>query len=454
MVMLRNSRKRERGQSKKAFKVKPKQSRKEDDFDEVVSSDSELDETEIIPKVAEQSDSEDENETAQEKKMRLTKKYLEELKMIKEQNATDDEKDLVGEQLQEDVLEKAGRLQKKIAAKCLPPDEGIIKVLKGHKLSVICMAVSSDGLLLFTGSKDCSIIKWDLKTHKKLHVMKGGSKIDGVCHRGHVLCLALSTDMKFLASGGRDKLIHIWNPNTCEHLHTFKGHRNAVSGVSIRANSHQLFSSSHDRTVKVWDLDALAYVETLYGHQDAAQSCDSLNRERCVTAGGRDGSIRIWKIVEESQLLFHGHSGSIDCVRLINEEHMISGSDDGSVCLWSVMKKRPIAVVQQAHRLEGVPKSREMWISAVASLTNSDLIATGSSDGYIRLWKCEGKFLKLTPLFNVSVPGFINDMRFTNNGLFLIAAVGQEHKLGRWWKLKDAKNFIYVIPIQGNAENK
>lgn len=73
----------------------------------------------------------------------------------------------------------------------------------------------------------------------------------------------------------------------------------------------------------------MVYVETLYGHQDGITAIDALTRERAVTSGGLDSSIRIWKIPEESQLIYNGHSGSIDVVRLINEENFISGGDDG-----------------------------------------------------------------------------------------------------------------------------
>ncbi len=47
---------------------------------------------------------------------------------------------------------------------------------------------------------------------------------------------------------------------------------------------------------------------TRFGHQDSITGIDSLLRERAITSGGRDGSVRIWKIVEESQLVFHGGS--------------------------------------------------------------------------------------------------------------------------------------------------
>lgn len=66
-----------------------------------------------------------------------------------------------------------------------------------------------------------------------------------------------------------------------------------------------------------------------YGHQSAITCIDALARERAITSGGSDRSIRIWKIVEESQLVYNGHSGSIDIVKLINEENFISAGDDG-----------------------------------------------------------------------------------------------------------------------------
>lgn len=123
---------------------------------------------------------------------------------------------------------------------------------------------------------------------------------------------------------------------------------------------------------------------------------------------------------------------------------MISGSDDGSICIWSIMKKKPIVIIRDAHTTDG----KSNWISAVAALSNTDLVATGSCDGLIKVWKCSDKFLQLIPLFNIPVCGFVNDLRFTEKGSYLIAAIGQEHKLGRWWSNKKARNSTLVIPLK------
>jgi ribosomal RNA-processing protein 9 len=87
------------------------------------------------------------------------------------------------------------------------------------------------------------------------------------------------------------------------------------------------------------------------------------------------------------------------------------------------------------------------WITAIATLHNSDLIASGSCDGYVRVWKMErNREIKLK--FEIPVQGFVNSLVFSSDGERLIAGVGQEHRLGRWWRLKDAKNNVLVIPLK------
>ncbi|XP_064310002.1 U3 small nucleolar RNA-interacting protein 2-like isoform X4 [Phalacrocorax carbo] len=244
------------------------------------------------------------------------------------------------------------------------------------------------------------------------------------------------------ATGDRNKLIMVWDTATCKRLHIFTGHRDAVSGLSFRKGTHQLYSASHDRCVKVWNVAENAYMETLFGHQDIITGLDSLSRECCVTAGGRDGTVRLWKIPEESQLVFYGHQGSIDCIQLINEEHMVSGADDGSVALWGLAKKKPLALARQAHGMQDAQGLQQpYWISAVAALRNSDLLATGvgqllwskglgvqgvcpapapapapapgwgawqsplstlgSHSASVKLWKCSEGFRKLEPLWAI-----------------------------------------------------
>lgn len=432
----------------KSNNVTIKVSAKNSSLDEEIPSDSEY--SDDGQNVLDVRPSSDEEETVQEKRLRLAKLYLEEIEKEEKQRAEAKEVDreAIAHRLREDVLEQAGKLQKQVANNYVEISSSDIRILKGHRLSPTCLVLSPDDKYIYSAAKDCSIIKWCFSTGKRIKIIAGLRKNDikKLGHSGKVMCLAISSDNKFLASGCDNKIINIWDPESLELYHSFKGHRDTVSGLVFRKGTHTLYSASHDRSVKVWNLDEMAYVETLFGHQDCISAIDALGRERAITSGGRDNTIRIWKIVEESQLIFNGHAGSIDSVRLINEENFISCSDDGSIAVWGVLKKKPLASVTAAHGVSsenGLPN----WITSLAALQNTDLIASGSCDGNICMWKCGNQFRSLEKLFSIPADGFVNALQFTSDGNFLIAGVGQEHRLGRWWKLKKAKNALYIIPL-------
>lgn len=50
------------------------------------------------------------------------------------------------------------------------------------------------------------------------------------------------------------------------------------------------------------------------------------------------------------------------------------------------------------------------------------------------------------------VVGFVNGLAFTGDARRLIVAVGQEHRLGRWWRIKEAVNSILVVPLHRMAK--
>ncbi|XP_059017034.1 U3 small nucleolar RNA-interacting protein 2 [Mustela lutreola] len=420
-------------------------------MNEEISSDSESES--LPPRRTEEEDDEELEETAQEKKLRLAKLYLEQLRQQEEEKAEarEFEEDQVAGRLKEDVLEQRGRLQKSVAKEIQAPAPADIRVLRGHQLSITCVVITPDDAAIFSAAKDCTIIKWSVESGRKLHVIpraKKGTEGQPPGHDSHILCMAISSDGKYLASGDRSKLILIWEAQSCRHLYTFTGHRDAVSGLAFRRGTYQLYSTSHDRSVKVWNVAENSYVETLFGHQDAVAALDALSRECCVTAGGRDGTVRVWKIPEESQLVFYGHQGSIDSIQLINEEHMVSGADDGSVALWGLSKKRPLALQREAHGLRGEQGLEQpFWVSSVAALLNTDLVATGSHSSCVKLWQCGEGFRRLDPLCDIPLVGFINSLKFSSLGDFLVAGVGQEHRLGRWWRIKEARNSVCIIPL-------
>ncbi|RLN92998.1 hypothetical protein BBJ28_00016427 [Nothophytophthora sp. Chile5] len=403
-------------------------------------------------------DSEDEDEeqkeSAQEKRMRLAKEYLTKI-TAQEAGGTDDEEEedaadatgveeRVGARLQQDALEAMGKLFKKVAADyaAFEFDADSTKFLKGHRLPVTSLCLLEDGKTAFSAAKDGSLLRWDLAAQKKTRLSLPKDDVAAETattdKQRCVLALAVSSDGKYLASGGRDKLVRVWDVEKNELQESFSGHRDAISALAFRLRSHSLFSGSLDRSIKHWNLTEMGYVETLFGHQGEVNGLDSLYKERVVSCG-RDRSVRMWKIPEETQLVFYGNSGSMDCVKMVTDEYYVTGGDDGSLSLWFNGRKKPVCVVANAH--DG------KWISSVAVLPRTDLVASGSSDGFIRLWQADLHERSLTPVATIPLEGYVNALCFDLKARFLLAGVGQEHRLGRWEKFKKVKNGIAIIAL-------
>ncbi|KAF8463760.1 WD40-repeat-containing domain protein [Gautieria morchelliformis] len=338
-------------------------------------------------------------------------------------------------------------------------------------------------------------------------------------HSDEVLALALSGDGKYLVSGGKDRTVGVWDVIGLAWVKGFVGHKDTISALSFRKSTNMLYSASSDRTLKLFDLSpgVMGYVETLFGHQDSVTGLDSLRGDTAVSCGGRDRTVRFWKIADETQLVFRGGGagsskardildgvldedegvemyessrkgkgkgkgkdkekwveGSVDCVAMVDEQTFLSGGDSGSIALWSINKKKPTFTFATAHGLDEMESSTEgklrrpRWIVSLACLRYSDLFASGSWDGRIRLWKLEPSLRSFSPVGSLDAPGLVNSLQLiampkawasdkewsadtrktskdtTNtdatNGVsppILTNGVGKEPRLGRWIRLKE-----------------
>ena len=147
--------------------------------------------------------------------------------------------------------------------------------------------------------------------------------------------------------------MHIYDARSGEHLRAFPGHKDAVTCLTFREGTHQLYSGSLDRSIKLWSLEDMAYVDTLFGHQSEVLAIDALRAERALSCGA-DRTCRVWKIAEESQLVFRGHCLTIESAAYVTGGEWISGSADGSVQFWRSTKKKPVFSARDAHGVSSI----------------------------------------------------------------------------------------------------
>lgn len=113
-------------------------------------------------------------------------------------------------------------------------------VSEGHMDIVTCLAVSSDGKLLVTGSMDTHAILWELGHSKRLQktvVNRQTYKVlDG--HRGTVTSVGLDVDHDIVVSGSQDGSVLVHSIYSGHFIRSFKIPSRLLNGVIAKGTYH------------------------------------------------------------------------------------------------------------------------------------------------------------------------------------------------------------------------
>ncbi|MDY7019947.1 MAG: WD40 repeat domain-containing serine/threonine-protein kinase, partial [Cyanobacteriota bacterium] len=268
-----------------------------------------------------------------------------------------------------------------------------IKYLKGHSGEITSIAVGHHGYVLASGSHDCSVRLWNLKTGQLLHRFLG--------HQDIVNSIAMSPNGHRLVSGSSDQTILAWNLKNgriadrfFSHSGSPYSHRGGVFSVAYSPDGVIIASGSEDRSVKLWNQ---RNGELLY------RLCEHLDGVVCVTftqpdpdlftfkmnskprpqsslfaSGSLDGLIKIWKFGQlKSLITLIGHSAPVYTLTFSpNRKMLVSGSGDRTIKLWNFYTGETLNTL----------KGHEDEITSIAISPDGQLLASASREGHVKLW--------------------------------------------------------------------
>jgi ribosomal RNA-processing protein 9 len=440
------------------------------------------------------SDEEFAEENPADKRRRLAKQYLDNLKST-ELEGTDDfdaqdlDDDIVARRLQVDVAEQKGHIYKFIGDKISSQIDDGIKIITTRIGSKNLTDMTIKYPNLYTVSKDCQLIKWNISSKpQRIKHVNGGGKFVNINtsnpqknhHWDQITCVAVSPDGKYVVTGGTDSRLIIWSSENLVCLKVLET-RTGVNAITFRRNTDQLYAACADLKIRTYSINQFTQLEILYGHQDNISDISALAKETCVSVGCRDKTAMFWKIAEETRLTFRGgdhekknkkknsddpsvgestafyNEGSIEVVSMNDESHFVTGSDNGNIALWSLAKKKPLHVQRLAHGLQPqmtpekasgetsiqiashqVPKPLPYWITAIHAIPFSDVFITGSNNGSIKVWKLgHDGFRSFELIGEISnVKGVVTAIEAVEipqeKKLAIYVLVSKEHKFGRW----------------------
>ncbi|KAK1254176.1 hypothetical protein MKX08_008171 [Trichoderma sp. CBMAI-0020] len=280
-------------------------------------------------------------------------------------------------------------------------------ILRGHSSQVNNLSFSplESEKYVVSCSGDHTLCIWDYSRHEVKAAAGASIEVSGEVdqqvsgHKTPISCLALSRDGKVVASGSKDGLICLWDEDLGSFRGQAYGHCDEILSLEFSHDSRYLLSSSQDRTVRVWDVKNRLQ-PLLVQHTDWVRSAVFSPDGNFVASGCDDRMVRVWdmqRLVDESNngasndgIIYNyrhklrGHTSFVMSVVFSKDgRYIAAGSHDGRVIYWDLLLQEPGSGAIQSMKVLMQGQRDIEIISLIFNSDASSLIACSSSQIWI-----------------------------------------------------------------------
>jgi WD40 repeat protein/tRNA A-37 threonylcarbamoyl transferase component Bud32 len=257
-------------------------------------------------------------------------------------------------------------------------------VFRGHGTAVTAVNFNNDGRFVVSAGADGMARVWDAATGREQHSTRVGPGIQKI---------AVTADGQRVILGASNGAVALWHPDMRRLIPVFPGYGDAAWPAALSRDARQLACLAPSDVVRVLDTDTGRELFALRQHAGPiAGIVYSADGARIATAG-QDRTIRIWSTAFELDATeLPGHTGEVFAVAYSPDgQWLATGGADGTLRLREPASgqetvlvrahapmRRRIQAPDQLHVLQGT--------TAIAFRHDSERLATGGSDGLVKIW--------------------------------------------------------------------
>jgi WD40 repeat protein len=227
----------------------------------------------------------------------------------------------------------------------------------------------------------------------------GNGLLERTCLGGKMAatCVAVSRNTQLIASGGADGLVRVYGYNDGKLLASIKAPA-AVRDITFDPNNQALVASCSDGSLATWDAVynpgqplAPEFGKLVQTYKQEKPGGISFPTAGAIFYSAGDGmAIRSWKLPSDSPIRSFPHPNSVNAVAFNKDGGMVAtGCSDGRLRIFDVAKGTVVKEII-AH-----PTVNLTAIYCVAWMPDGKQVVTGSVDQTLKLWNvADGKLVR------------------------------------------------------------
>lgn len=240
----------------------------------------------------------------------------------------------------------------------------------GYWISSI--SFNPDGSEFITGASNGEIRIWQIKDRLETQLLAEEKNwVESVCY---------SKDGNYIITGSSDGMAKIRNTADNSIVHTLIGNAAGISALAYgRQESGIIVSGSYDGYVSVWNTMSQFSRTYLQKQEFGVCSIDVTYDQSYIVSGNLKGQLYIWEFLNEDSIprtitIFSTQIKCISCSP--NSYEAALCSSDSTIEIWDILKECRISKVEDwGYRIRSICYDQK-----------GNLIISGSSDGYVRIW--------------------------------------------------------------------
>jgi len=298
----------------------------------------------------------------------------------------------------------------------------LIRTFIGHSDEVNTIAITPDGSLVLSGSRDKTLKLWEISTGKEIRTFTG--------HSDEVTAIAITPDGKFAISGSWDNTLKLWEIATGKEIRTFFGHTEKVSSVLFTPDGRYFLSVSY-HAIKLWEITNEKEIRTFTLSTERVNYAAITHDGRFVVSSIHDNSgksiLKLWEIATGKEILAAAwEEYSLNLLAITPDDRYILVDHHNSMILYEIVNGKKIMVFN----------GHNGFVSSVAITPDGQLALSGSFDTTLKLWEIStGKEIKT---FTGHTDALCS-VKFTPNRRFALSG-SADHTIKLWDVFKQPTN--------------